>query len=99
MDPDLKPCPFCGSMDNAVGFNVFGQCWVMCQTCGTRGPRFGGENAYPKSREAWNMRAAPATATAGGETRLSDAGTVTWPGGGDGGPDESGAPVLAGSGA
>lgn len=99
MDPDLKPCPFCGSMDNATGFNVFGQCWVHCQTCGTRGPRFSGERAYEKSREAWNARA---VADPDGKTGVSDSGTVTWTGGGGGdggddGPEESGAPVLAGA--
>lgn len=50
---ELKPCPFCGSID---GLNVYvkGFWFVQCDICGCRGP----DNQMTKERatEAWNNR-------------------------------------------
>ena len=51
---DLKPCPFCGSIDveeKQYGDNEF---WVSCADCGARISEY---EDYDEAIEAWNRRA------------------------------------------
>lgn len=50
---NLKPCPFCGSMELEVEENDFGDIVVSCESCFTEGPV-----AHSKSNAValWNER-------------------------------------------
>ena len=49
-DPDLKPCPFCGSRDIDYGGDWIG---IECRSCGASGPY---RNDKTTCVEIWNRR-------------------------------------------
>ena len=55
MNPDIKPCPFCGSAD--VETVVLGgtSAHVACRTCGARGPEIRILNDRSKGPDEWDQ--------------------------------------------
>lgn len=61
-NPDLKPCPFCGSENVRTGFAIYDyNCWgVICNDCGAHievQDWKGVEDTEENAIAAWNRRA------------------------------------------
>jgi len=54
MEPDLKPCPFCGASDTSECFG--NAAFIRCRQCGCEGPR---RIAKHEAAAAWNRRVPP----------------------------------------
>ena len=50
MEPELKPCPFCGGEAELMGVTIF---WVQCRSCHVETLAVDHEEAAVK---AWNRR-------------------------------------------
>lgn len=59
MEPDLAPCPFCGSVDLVFNrWTAGGTAYVHCRQCLADGPYFGTDDGEDdaKAVRAWNTR-------------------------------------------
>lgn len=53
MSIDLKPCPFCGSLDVTVYIGAWGVGWGKCRGCGLETPT---QNTRDAAVAYWNTR-------------------------------------------
>lgn len=53
--PDLRPCPFCGRSNLALGHEREGF-WILCRGCNAEGP-LGRHKDPAAAGMAWNQRA------------------------------------------
>lgn len=51
MEYELKPCPYCGSVDVYISSAAFGRHYVLCRVCLMRGPEM---TNMDSAKMAWN---------------------------------------------